>query len=521
MRELHRPHTGAANQLELLTNDCQDVDTEEEPTPRRAPNPILIQPLGPSLFRFGIPLVIAMGLQATFNLVDMVIVGHLPEGPDALSALVICDLVAMIATIFGNGISNASVAIISRRDAEGDFKAVSVTTAQSLSFTIAISIAFGIVGVLFASPMTGDIMGAKGPVHGYATAYMEVIVGGSFSILLLLQLVAILRAVGDSKSPMYLLVGSNILNFFLSVAMVYGPDSAPAPFEWGPPIAEFLGVERGGVVGAAWSTIISRSVAIVLGFIILMRHQGGLRFPLRALIPIKREFQRIWDIAWPNSAQYVVRVLILLFFLAIVQHEFTRYLPDGTLDSSVAAAFAICARLDTIALFTGMGWGGAASTFIGQHLGAGMPARAMRSGWIATGYNGIMMLLVFALYLGFSHEIISLFLDDHPGGSAASVRQSIIAAGTEYLTIVGSTYVFLGIVIVISSGLSGAGATRACLLIDAVVLLLIVVPITVGMLVLTDLTPSDTWLLIALGNVLSAIAYAAWFAKGKWLTKTV
>ena len=418
------------------------ADAGSDSDPKRQPSPILTDPLGPSLFKFGMPLVIAMGLQAAFNLVDMVIVGRLPEGPDALSALVICDFVAMIATIFGNGISNASVAIIARRDAEGDFEAVSLTTAQSLSFTLIISIVFGVFGIVFADIMTGDIMGAKGDVHVYATEYMQVIVGGSFSILMLLQLVAILRAVGDAKTPMFLLVGSNILNLFLSVAMVYGPDHAPDPFGWGPPLAEFLGVERGGVVGAAWSTVISRTIAIGLGILILLKHEGGLRFPLKWLLPIKKEIHRIWDIAWPNSAQYVVRVLILLFFLAIVQHEFTEHLPNGLVDSSVAAAFAICARLDSITLFTGMGWGGAASTFVGQHLGARMPNRAVRAGWMATGYNCIWMLIVYGLYVYFGEDIISLFLNDEETAvSGATNRAEIIAVGVEYLTIVGATYI--------------------------------------------------------------------------------
>ena len=253
----------------------QTIDSEA----KRAPSPILTDPLGPSLFKFGMPLVVAMGLQAAFNLVDMVIVGRLPEGPDALSALVICDFVAMIATIFGNGISNASVAIIARRDAEGDFEAVSLTTAQSLSFTLIISIAFGVIGIVFADVMTGDIMGAKGDVHAYATEYMQVIVGGSFSILMLLQLVAILRAVGDAKTPMFLLVGSNILNLFLSVAMVYGPDHAPDPFGWGPPLAEFLGIERGGVVGAAWSTVISRTLPSASAFSCYSSMRADFVFP--------------------------------------------------------------------------------------------------------------------------------------------------------------------------------------------------------------------------------------------------
>ena len=361
---------------------------------KRAPSPILTDPLGPSLFKFGMPLVVAMGLQAAFNLVDMVIVGRLPEGPDALSALVICDFVAMIATIFGNGISNASVAIIARRDAEGDFEAVSLTTAQSLSFTLIISIAFGIIGIVFADVMTGDIMGAKGDVHTYATEYMQVIVGGSFSILMLLQLVAILRAVGDAKTPMFLLVGSNILNLFLSVAMVYGPTYA-----------------RSVWLGSTSPSFLVSSVAVCRRslehcYLENDRHrsrhsrvtqEGRTSFSLKWLLPIKKEIMRIWDIAWPNSAQYVVRVLILL----LPGHRSARihrYLPNGLVDSrSLQPSQSV--QDDSITLFTGMGWGGAASTFVGQHLGARMPNRAVRAGWMATGYNCVWMLIVYGLYV--------------------------------------------------------------------------------------------------------------------------
>ena len=74
---------------------------------------------------------------------------------------------------------------------------------------------------------------------------------------------------------------------------------------------------------------------------------------------------------------------------------------------------------------------------------------------------------------------------------------------------------------VLSSALSGAGATRACLVIDAVVLLLIIVPLTTAMLIFTDLTPTQTWYLIAIGNLLSAIAYAWWFARRQWVHKVV
>ena len=141
---------------------------------------------------------------------------------------------------------------------------------------------------------------------------------------------------------------------------------------------------------------------------------------------------------------------------------------------------------------------------------------------MATGYNCVWMLIVYGLYVYFGEEIISLFLNDEATSvSGATNRAEIIAVGVEYLTIVGATYIFLGVAVVISSALSGAGATRACLVIDASVLLGIVVPLTVAMWNFTELTPTQTWYLIAIGNLLSAIGYAAWFGKKSWIHKVV
>jgi putative MATE family efflux protein len=372
--------------------------------------------------------------------------------------------------------------------------------------TIIGSVAVGIVGIVFADFITGGIMAAKGEVQILARDYMQIIVGGSFSILLLLQLVAILRAVGDSRTPMLLLVGSNILNLFLSVLMVYGPGEAPEIFSWGPPIAEFFGIARDGVVGAATSTVISRSAAIAIGLVVLAKHSGGLRFPLRHLIPQGAEIRKLMRIAWPNSSQFLLRVGVIIFFMGIISHMFTT-----AEDSSVLAAFGICVRLDTVALFTGMGWGAAASTFVGQNLGAGQPARAYRAGWISGIYNALMMLLVLVLYLVYAPQIVGFF--DSSGG--------VVAAGTEYLQIVGGSYAFLGIAVVLSQSLSGAGATLSSFVIDAMVLAGLQIPFTILWLIIADVDRMDIWWIIAAGNVVSAFAYAAWYGKKDWLDKKI
>jgi len=464
-------------------------------------------PLGRGLFTLGLPLVIAMALQASFNLVDMFIIGRLPNGTEALGALVICDLVAMVPTIIANGISNASAAIISRRAGEGDAREVSRYTWQSLSMTAILALVFGFIGVAFADPLTGGVFGAKGEVRVLATEYMAIIVGGGFSILLLLQVAAIMRALGDGRTPMFLLLGSNVLNFFLSIVAAFGNGHYPDEFAWLKPIGDAVGLAPMGVAGAAWSTIISRSAALFIGTLVLAFNRNSLlHLYLRDLIPTKRAFSRIMKIAWPNSAQFVLRIGITLFFMAIITHKFTT-----ATDSTTLTAFGICMRLDTLVLFMGMGWGAAASTYVGQNLGAGYTHRAVRAGWYSAGYNVGFMILIVIAYLTNADAIISIF-DTTP---------VVLEVGREYLYVIGATYAFLGLAVVLSQALSGAGATLSSFAIDSVVLIGLLVPFTILMLIFSDLSRLETWFIIAAGNVLSALAYAAWFKHGSWVHKQI
>ncbi|TNF27479.1 MAG: MATE family efflux transporter [Deltaproteobacteria bacterium] len=464
-------------------------------------------PLPRGVFALGLPLVVAMALQATFNLVDMYIIGKLPNGTEALGALVICDLVAMVPTIIANGISNASAAIISRRAGEGDSREVSRYTWQSLSMVALMSFIFGFIGIVFADPLTGGVFGAKGEVRLLASEYMAIIVGGSFTILLLLQICAIMRALGDGRTPMFLLLGSNVANFFLSIVAAFGNGPYPEEFAWLKPVGDAIGLAPMGVAGAAWSTVFSRGVALFIGVVVLAFNRGSLlHLYLKDLIPKRRAFSRIMKIAWPNSAQFVLRIGITLFFMAIITHKFT-----SETDSTTLTAFGICMRLDTLVLFMGMGWGAAASTYVGQNLGAGLVKRAQQAGWWAAGYNLLFMVVIVIAYLVFADDIIKVF-DDTP---------VVIDVGREYIRVIAVTYAFLGVAVVLSQALSGAGATLSSFAIDSVVLLAIIVPFTLVMLIFFDLSRVETWYVIAVGNVLSAVAYVAWFKRGTWVEKQI
>lgn len=462
--------------------------------------------LGWGLLRFGTPLVVGMILHTLFNLVDLFMVSRLDEASAALAALAICDMVAAVATILSNGISTASVALISRHAGARRLTPLRRSTYQSLWLVMALSVVFGVIGIFGSDWIVRVMMYAKGNAAELAIPYLQVMLGGCFSIFLLLQLTAILRALGHAKTAASLLVGGNALNIMLNVFFIYGSGPAPDVFAWGGPIAAALGIPRMGVVGAAWATLIGRTVPVLIGGYLLLSRRRGPRFHRVYLRPDFKELAAILRIGWPSSAQLVLRVGVVLFIIALINAEFTT---AG--DQSALTAFSICLRLETLVLFIGMGWGAAASSFVGTNLGAGQLARAQHAGWVAALYCMVLTAGLWWLYITFADQIIGFF-DPSP---------AVLYIGREYIEGVAITYALLGAAIVLSQAMTGAGATLSSLVIDAVVLLGVVVPLAYLAGATLQYPRVIVWRVIALGNVLAALVYMVYYARGTFLHKKI
>jgi putative MATE family efflux protein len=461
-------------------------------------------PLAAGVARFGLPLVVGMALHTTFNLVDMAMIGQLPNGGAGLAALGICDMVAAVATILSNGVSTATVALIAQRSGAGDDAGVARATRQSLLLVAALSLVFGGLGVFGSDLVIRGVMRAQGEVAALASAYLKVLLGGCFSIFFLLQITAILRARGRGTAAAVLLVAGNVLNVALNPFLIFGTGAYPDLLGFCAPLGEALGAPRLGVVGAAWATLVGRTVPVLIGAAMLVATGRGPRLGARALLPEAAELRRLVRIAWPASAQFVLRVSSILVFLAMLGAHYTT--PS---DASALTAYSICLRLETMALFVGMGWGAAASTYVGVNLGAGQLVRARRAGLWAAGFNAAFMVALTALYLVFSRPIMGFF-DDSP---------AVLAAGDEYLWRVGATYAVLGVGVVLSQAMSGAGATLPSLVLDAAVLLGFTVPL--AWLVTGPLGLARPWLwnAIAVGHLVSALAFSVYYLRGRALER--
>jgi putative MATE family efflux protein len=455
------------------------------------------------VLRFGAPLALGMGLQTTFNLVDAYIIARLPSevsGP-ALGAIGICDQLAALGTIVSYGISVAAASLVSRAWGRGDKDEARRIAWQSGLLVLVLGVLLALVGGFFARPLLTGLIGVKGAVAERGADYLTVVMGGGLTMFVMLHCASLLRAVGSSKTPVFLLLLGNVFNFLFAVLLVYGPGEAPSFLAWGPRLAQQLGVPRLELLGAGVATLVARA-AIVVPLLLFAAKRLGFFGARRALKPEQAVMGQVLRLAWPSSAELVVRMCAMLLTHALVARAFTT-----ATDQSATTALGIVFRFETMALFISIGWGSAVQTFVGQNLGAAQPARAKQSGYWAVLYNTLMMAGLSLLYLTFAPAIVGFF-DRDP---------LVLDIAQSYFFWVAPSYVALGIGIVLGSVMQGAGKPERALFLDLGVLLAVQLPASLLVFAAPNRSLTQVWLVAALSYVALAITLFASYRRRRFL----
>jgi putative MATE family efflux protein len=464
---------------------------------------ILSGPLPLEVLRFGAPLALGMGLQTAFNLVDAYIIARLPSdvsGP-SLGAIGICDQLAALGTIVSYGISVAAASLVSRAWGRGDKDEARRLAWQSGLVVLALGILLAVVGGFGARTLLIGVIGVKGQVAERGADYLSVVMGGGVTMFLMLHCASLLRAVGSAKTPVMLLLLGNVLNFFFAVLLVYGAGDAPSFLAWGPAAARALGVPRLELLGAGVATLAARAV-VLLPLVFFAAKRLGFLTQGASLLPDGQAIVRLLRLAWPSSAELVVRMCAMLLTHALVARAFTT-----ATNQSATTALGIVFRFETMALFISIGWGSAVQTFVGQNLGAGQITRAKQSGYWAALYNTAMMTVLSLIYVACAGAIVGFF-DRDP---------QVLAIAQSYFAWVAPTYVALGIGIVLGSVMQGAGVPERALLLDVCVLLAVQLPASALVYMAAKHTLTQVWLVVGTSYVALALTLVTSYRRGGFL----
>lgn len=378
-------------------------------------------PITPQLVRFTVPLVLGNLFQLTYNAADSVIVGRL-VGEDALAAVGTSNPLMTLAILFINGMCLGAGILVSTAFGAGDYgrleKQVSTTAIAGGVF----SLAFSLLCILLATPLL-QLMQVPAEVLPIASSYLRVVFAGLIFTFFYNFLAATLRALGDSKSALYFLMLSAVLNIFGDLFCI-------AVMGW-------------GVEGAALSTVASEALCCLCCAVYIQIRVPVLRLGKKWLVFEPSLLRQTVSYGWTTAMQQGTVQLGKLAVQAVV----------NTMGVSAMAAFTAASRVDDFAYTPQQNIGHAMTTLMAQNRGAGNSDR-VRKGFLAgMRIEAVYGLLIMALCFFGADPIIRLFADD----------PEVVDLGVRFLRLVSLFYLFPSATNGIQGGFRGIGKLQITL----------------------------------------------------------
>jgi putative MATE family efflux protein len=419
-----------------------------------------------------IPMVLELGLESVFAVVDMFFVSRL--GQNAIATVGLTESVVTIVYSISIGISTGATAVVARRIGEKDPQAASRAAAQALTLGLLISVILGAAGSFFAADIL-RLMGASADVVRDGAVFTRILMGGSTVILLLFLINGIFRGAGDAAMAMRSLWIASGVNIVLCPIFIH-----------------FFGLK-----GAAMATVAGRGSGVLYQAMHLVKGSGSLKM-LRRYFRFDFELMgSIVKIAWPASLQFMIGSGSWIILTRLVAET------GGT---AASAGYQIAFRNFVFFILPAWGLSNAAATLVGQNLGAKKLQRAEESVYVTTRYSAVLMAFVTALFVLFSGPIVRVFTQD----------EAVLDNGIQALRIIGAGFIFYGISMVMTAALNGAGDTKTPTWLNFFCFWIFQTPFAYFLAKGTDLGAKGAMIAIPVSQALLAGVAYYYFRKGKW-----
>lgn len=378
------------------------------------------------LFWFSIPLLLSVAFQQLYQMADSMIVGRFAATPEsgelALAAVGASYPITQLFVAVATGVNIGTSVLVSQLFGARRYLRMKTAVSTALITTAVIALLLTLVGALATDSM---MAGLQTPENIFADGalYLRVYVFGLLFLFIYNVCTGIFNAMGDSRTPLILLILSSVSNVVLDLIFV-------AVFQW-------------GVAGVAWATFIAQGAAGILAFLLLLRRLRTFDTGGHFLLFSPDMLRRLTNYAVPSIAQQSfvsVGNVIIQYFVNLC-------------GATVIAGYSAATKVNMFALTCCMSFASGLSSYVAQNIGARKLDR-IAPGLKAGAAFSIGLALVFtAIYLPFSDVLIGLFL---PAGSASGVTN----VARQYLFILVPFYIIVCIKFVCDSVLRGAGAMR-------------------------------------------------------------
>jgi putative MATE family efflux protein len=377
------------------------------------------------------------------------------------------------------GLSMGATAVVARRTGEGDKEGAARAAVQAIALGLFLAAGVGVTGWIFG-PRLLVAMGASPGTIAIGSAYTQVMLGGSVTVMLLFLINAVFRGTGDASAAMRTLILANTINIILGPFLVFG---------WGP-------FPELGVTGAAVATTIGRGVGVLYQIGLLMRGQGRLQIGRRHLGLDGATMKTIVRISRSGILQVLIGTASWVGLVRIL----------SGFGSAALAGYTIAIRIVLFALLPSWGMANAATTLVGQNLGAGRPERAETAVWKASFYNLVFLGAVGVVFIGLAEPLVRLF----------TAEPEVLAYGSRCLQIVSAGFLFYAFGMVVTQAFNGAGDTRTPTLLNLGCYWALELPLAYVLSHQGGLGPNGVFIAIPIAFSVLTVVAVALFRRGRW-----
>lgn len=367
------------------------------------------------LLQFAVPLFIGNIFQQLYNMVDSIIVGNF-VGPNALGAIGTTNSLNFLFFSLVAGLSVGIGIIVAQFFGSNNEEKVKDTIGNAIWIVLISSVIMACIGFFIAKPVLVLLRTDK-VILGDATAYLKVTSIGICCTGLYNGVSSILRALGDSKTPLIFLIFASLVNVVLDLWFVLG-------LGW-------------GVVGAGVATAFSQFLSAVTCIFYAYKSNTYFRLKKKNLklnsYIVEKSLRLGIPVALQNS--------LIAFSLIVLQAIVNGY------GATFTTAFTVISRIETLVQQPFMSLGTAVSTYTGQNLGAGKTDRVVKGFNSSNVMNVIFSAVVLVLFWTFTSPIVSIFGKD----------AEVLRIASDGLRITSCFYVFLGLIYTTRNVLNGAG----------------------------------------------------------------
>lgn len=430
------------------------------------------------LLKFSLPMLIGNLFQQMYNIVDAAIVGKFVSN-DALAAVGATGSIVFLIIGLAFGLSSGISIVISQYFGAQDYDNVRKTFATATYAVLGASIIMGVIG-FFSSHALLELLNTPDSIIDQSDMFLKITFAGILGLTCYNGIAAVLRALGDSLTPLLFLILASLLNIGLDFLFVL-------VFHWNVP-------------GVALATAISQFVSAISCIIYAMVKVKILRMPLKEFKPDKEILKKCLRLGIPVAIQNVLVSISMIALQAVVNDY-------GKVAMAANTAYA---RAEQLVLQPGMSVGAALSAFAGQNVGAGRFDRAKKGYYSAAIIIiGFSLLMLPTIFFG-GEYIMRLF--------TKKSADEVITIGVNALHITCFFYSAVGMIFVSRNFLSGTGDINVTMIMGFTevvcrVLLAIMLPRYFGVY--------GIWWATAINWTITALVGILRVASGKWKTKAL